>query len=92
MLGSERKLKRPDEHMPPRLRRKLPSLKFSAETGSERYTYSTAARVICTAEAAVMELRMLCCQRCYVRCVLRQQLREKNLCQHVQSSSARTAV
>ena len=36
----------------------------------QRATYSTAARVICTAVAAVMELRMYC-QRCYVRYVLR---------------------
>ena len=48
MFGSERKKKRPDEHMLPRLRRKLPSIKFSAERGeiSENYMYSTAARVI----------------------------------------------
>ena len=73
MLESGRKLKRPEEHMPSRLRQKLPSIKISAERGetSESCAYSAAARVICTAEAAVMELRMLCCQRCYVRYVLR---------------------
>ena len=74
MLGSERKLKRPEEHIPPRLRRKLPSIKISAEgreIRDQRATYSTAARVIRTAAvAAVMELRMYC-QRCYVRYVLR---------------------
>ena len=61
--------------MPPRLCRKLPSLKISAEGREIRdqtatYAYSTAARVVCTAVAAVMELRMYC-QRCYVRYVLR---------------------
>ena len=72
MLRSERKLKHPEEHMPPRLRLKLPSLKNDAVRGeiSESYAYSTALCVIYTVEAAVMELRMLCCQRCYVRYVL----------------------
>ena len=40
------------------------------EIRDQRATHSTAARVICTAVAAVMELRMYC-QRCYVRYVLR---------------------
>ena len=72
--------------MPPRFRRKLPSLIISAEgreIRDQRARYSTAARVICTAVAAVMEIRMYS-QRCYVRYVLRtvstaallQQLRE----------------
>ena len=68
-LGSERKLKRPEEHMPLRLRRKLPSIKISAEgrdQRSESYVFYTTARVICTEVEAVMELRMYC-QRCYVR-------------------------
>ena len=38
MLGSEGKLERPEEHMPPRLRRELPSIKVSAEERSESYT------------------------------------------------------
>ena len=45
--------------MPPRLRRKLPSIKNSAEgreIRDQRANYPTAARVICTAVAAVMEL------------------------------------
>ena len=33
VLGSERKLKRPEEHMLPRLRRKLQSIKNSAQRG-----------------------------------------------------------
>ena len=36
MLGSERKLELPEEHMPPRLRRKLPSIKISAEGREQR--------------------------------------------------------
>ena len=35
VLGSERKLKRPEENMPPRLRRNLPSIKTSAVWGRE---------------------------------------------------------
>ena len=35
VLGSERKSKRPEEHMPPRLRRKLPSINISAGERSE---------------------------------------------------------
>ena len=72
VLGSERKLNRPEEHMPPRLGRKLPSIKISAEGREirDQRAYSTAARVICTAVAAVMELRMYC-QLCYIRYVLR---------------------
>ena len=57
VLGSERRLKRPEEHMPPRLRRKLPSIKISAEgrdQSSESYVLYSTARVICTAVAAVM--------------------------------------
>ena len=72
VLGSERKLEHPEEHMPPRLRRKLPFIRNSAEgreIRDQRATYSTAARVVCTAVAAVMELRMHC-QRCYVWYVL----------------------
>ena len=78
MLGSEIKLERPGEHMPPRLRRKLPSIKISkillrGEIRDQKATYSTGARVIFTA-AAVMELRMHC-QRSYVQHP-QQQLRE----------------
>ena len=57
MLGPERKLKRPEEHMPPRLCRKLPSMINSAEgqggeeSKDQRATYFTAARVVCTAVA-----------------------------------------
>ena len=61
VLGSERKLERPEEHMPPRLRRTLLSITYSAEgreIRDQRATYSAAARVICTAVAAVIELRM----------------------------------
>ena len=42
VLGSERKMERPEEHMPPKLRRELPSIKISAEDRgeiSESYTY-----------------------------------------------------
>ena len=73
VLGSERILERPEEHMSPRLRRKLPSIQISAEGREIRHkraTYSTAARAVCKAVAAVMELRMYC-ERCYVRYVLR---------------------
>ena len=45
VLVSERKLERPEEHMPPRLRRKLTSIKISAEgreIRDQRVTYSTA--------------------------------------------------
>ena len=61
VLGSVRKLERPEEHMPAKHRRKLPSIKISAEgreIRDQRATYSTAARVIRTAVAAVMELRV----------------------------------
>ena len=62
VLGSERKVERPEEHMPPRIRRKLPSMKFLLPRGEirdQRATYSTAACVICTAAVAdVMELHM----------------------------------
>ena len=129
VLGSERKSKRPEEHMPPRLRRKLPSINISAGERSESrelrilqhstcdmysssscdggtHVLSTLIRkvyptyriynscsesyaCVCTSKyvmysrrcdmysnsssiAAVMELRMYyCCQRCYVRYVVR---------------------
>ena len=65
VIGSERKLERPEEHIPPRLRRTLPSIKFlpRGEIRGQRAAYSTTARVIYRGVAAVMELRM-CCQRC----------------------------
>ena len=51
VLGSERTLERPEERMPPRLHRKLPSINISAEGREIRVqraisTYSTAARVM----------------------------------------------
>ena len=73
VLGSERRLKRPEEHMPPRLGRKLPSIKISAEgrdQSSESYVLYSTARVICTAVAAVKKLRVYC-ERLYIRFVIR---------------------
>ena len=49
VLGSEIKLEHPEEHMPPRLFRKMPSINISAERREirdQRATYSTAACVI----------------------------------------------
>ena len=67
VLGSGRKLERG------RLSSKISSIKISAEGREIRVlpgTYSTAARVICTAVAAVKKLRVYC-ERLYIRFVIR---------------------
>ena len=88
VLGSERRLKRPEEHMPPRLGRKLPSIKISAEgrdQSSESYVLYSTARVICTAVAAVMGYACtvnVTYDMSYVQ-YLQQQLRERRIRMHV---------
>ena len=78
VLGSERRLERPEEHMPRRLRRRLPCIKISkfllrGDQRSESYVfYSSSTCDMYSRSSSVMELRMYC-QRCYsyVRYVLR---------------------
>lgn len=76
VLESERKLERPEEHMPPRLRRELPSIKISAEERNQRATntyvvYSSTCDMYssssCDGAAHVLSTLL----RSYVRYVLR---------------------
>ena len=73
VLGSERKLELPEEHMPPRLRRKLPSIKISAEgreQRSESYIFYSSTCDMYSSSSCDGATHDMYCQRCYVRYVI----------------------